>query len=98
MQHKGWTGDGKSLGGALAVVWGLTELCFSAPTDNALTTCCFSYQQRPVPRSLIASAYITSTSCSQPGVVLVTTKGREICADPQAAWVKAHLKHFEKKN
>uniref|UniRef100_A0A8B9VLJ2 Chemokine interleukin-8-like domain-containing protein n=1 Tax=Anas zonorhyncha TaxID=75864 RepID=A0A8B9VLJ2_9AVES len=82
------------------VLWGLNEICFSAPTDGVPTTCCLSYQQRPrpVPRSVIASAYITSTSCSQPGVILVTTKGREICADPQAPWVKAHLKHFEKKN
>uniref|UniRef100_A0A8C3CVL4 Chemokine interleukin-8-like domain-containing protein n=1 Tax=Cairina moschata TaxID=8855 RepID=A0A8C3CVL4_CAIMO len=87
-----------SPGVLLAVVWGLTELCFSAPTDGISTICCFSYQQRPIPRNLITSAYTTSRSCSQPGVILVTKKGREICVDPQAAWVKAHLKHFEKEN
>ncbi|NWR80489.1 CCL4 protein, partial [Centropus unirufus] len=37
-----------------------------AHLDGVPTTCCFSYQQRPVPRSLIASIYITSSSCSQP--------------------------------
>ncbi|KAM9177053.1 C-C motif chemokine 3-like [Mergus octosetaceus] len=78
----------------------LLALCSPAVAhlDGVLTTCCFSYQQLRIPRSLIASAYTTSRSCSQPGVILVTKKGREICADPQAAWVKAHLKHFEKKN
>uniref|UniRef100_A0A8B9TMA3 Chemokine interleukin-8-like domain-containing protein n=1 Tax=Anas platyrhynchos TaxID=8839 RepID=A0A8B9TMA3_ANAPL len=78
----------------------LLALCSPAVAhlDGVPTTCCFSYQQRPVPRSLIASAYITSSNCSQPGVILVTKKGREMCADPQAPWVKAHMKHFEKKN
>ncbi|NXX98328.1 CCL3 protein, partial [Centropus bengalensis] len=66
-----------------------------AHLDGVPTTCCFSYQQRPVPRSLIASIYITSSSCSQPGVILVTKKKKELCADPQAAWVQAHLKHFQ---
>ncbi|NXX83025.1 CCL3 protein, partial [Urocolius indicus] len=60
------------------------------------TTCCFSYQQRPIPRSLIISAYSTSSSCAKPGVILVTKrKKKELCADPQAPWVQAHLKHFE---
>ncbi|XP_035414959.1 C-C motif chemokine 3-like [Cygnus atratus] len=69
-----------------------------ARLDGVPTTCCFTYQHRPVPRGLIASAYTTSSSCSQPGVILVTKRGREICANPQARWVKAHLEHFQKKN
>uniref|UniRef100_A0A8C3CYR6 Chemokine interleukin-8-like domain-containing protein n=1 Tax=Cairina moschata TaxID=8855 RepID=A0A8C3CYR6_CAIMO len=78
----------------------LLALCSPAVAhlDGISTICCFSYQQRPIPRNLITSAYTTSRSCSQPGVILVTKKGREICVDPQAAWVKAHLKHFEKEN
>ncbi|KAM6242533.1 C-C motif chemokine 3-like [Porphyrio hochstetteri] len=66
-----------------------------AHLDGVPTACCFSYQQRPVPRSLIASAYITSSSCTQPGVILVTKKKKELCADPRAPWVQAHLKHFQ---
>lgn len=41
----------------------------SALTDGVPTTCCFSYQQRPVPRGLIASVYVTSSRCAQPGVM-----------------------------
>ncbi|NWH69341.1 CCL3 protein, partial [Piaya cayana] len=58
--------------------------------------CCFSYSQVPLPRRIIATAYITSSSCSLPAVVLVTKKNRLVCADPQAAWVQAHLKDFQK--
>ncbi|XP_051491420.1 C-C motif chemokine 3-like [Apus apus] len=66
-----------------------------AHLDGVPTTCCFSYQQRPVPRGLVASVYMTSSSCSQPGVILVTKKKKELCADPQALWVQALLKHFQ---
>ncbi|KFW94696.1 hypothetical protein N336_06519, partial [Phalacrocorax carbo] len=43
--------------------------CLSALTDGVPTSCCFSYQQRPVPQSLITSVYITSSRCTQPGVM-----------------------------
>ncbi|NXI57298.1 CCL4 protein, partial [Chloroceryle aenea] len=81
---------------ACAVAWGLTAaVCLSALTDGVPTSCCFSYQQRLVPRSLLTSAYTTSSSCANPGVILVTKKKKELCADPQAPWVQAHLKHFQ---
>ncbi|XP_009509878.1 C-C motif chemokine 3 [Phalacrocorax carbo] len=65
-----------------------------AHLDGVPTSCCFSYQQRPVPQSLITSVYITSSRCTQPGVILVTKK-KELCADPRAPWVQAQLKHFQ---
>ncbi|OPJ78697.1 hypothetical protein AV530_003475 [Patagioenas fasciata monilis] len=66
-----------------------------AHLDGVPTTCCFSYHQRPVPWSLIASVYTTSSSCTKPGVILVTKKKRELCADPQVPWVQARLKNFQ---
>ncbi|NXI74005.1 CCL4 protein, partial [Anseranas semipalmata] len=77
----------------------LLALCSPAVAhlDGVPTSCCFSYQRRPVPRGLITSVYTTSSSCSQPAVILVTKKGKELCADPQAPWVQAHLKHFQSK-
>ncbi|KAM6049041.1 C-C motif chemokine 3-like [Chlamydotis macqueenii] len=66
-----------------------------AHLDGVPTACCFSYHQRIVPRSLISSAYITSSSCTQPGAILITKKkNKELCVDPQLPWVQAHLKHF----
>ncbi|NXK54196.1 CCL4 protein, partial [Chauna torquata] len=82
--------------GASAAAGVSPGLCFSATTDGVPTACCFSYQRRPVPRGLVASVYITSSSCTQPGAILVTKKGKELCADPQASWVQAHLKHFQR--
>ncbi|XP_065550878.1 uncharacterized protein LOC136022004 isoform X2 [Lathamus discolor] len=63
-----------------------------AHIDAVPTTCCFTYHQRPIPRCLITSAYIISSSCSQPGVIMVTKK--ELCTDPRAAWVQAQVQHF----
>ncbi|XP_009641524.1 C-C motif chemokine 4-like [Egretta garzetta] len=68
-----------------------------APTQKkatAPTFCCFSYMVRMIPRRSIASAYMTSNICPQPAVILVTRKGREVCADPQMPWVQAYLKHI----
>uniref|UniRef100_A0A8C3JSZ2 Chemokine interleukin-8-like domain-containing protein n=1 Tax=Calidris pygmaea TaxID=425635 RepID=A0A8C3JSZ2_9CHAR len=62
---------------------------------TSLTHCCFTFVKIPIPRGIIASAYTTSSVCSLPAVVLVTKKGRKLCTNPQASWVKKHLKHLE---
>ncbi|NXW45301.1 CCL5 protein, partial [Nyctiprogne leucopyga] len=64
-------------------------------SDNIPINCCFSYERRPIPRRLITSAYTTSSLCSQPAVILVTRKGRQLCVEPQAPWVQEYLKHFQ---
>ncbi|NWH43083.1 CCL4 protein, partial [Fregata magnificens] len=68
---------------------------FSQKPNAVRTFCCFSYAQRPIRRRFITSAYMTSSICSQPAVVMVTRNGREVCTDPQAHWVQAYLKHFQ---
>ncbi|NXG10576.1 CCL4 protein, partial [Sakesphorus luctuosus] len=66
-----------------------------AHLDSVPTSCCFTYQTRPIPRNLITSIYFTSSSCSQPGVIVVTKKGKQLCADPRQPWVQERLKHFQ---
>ncbi|KAF1510356.1 C-C motif chemokine 4, partial [Eudyptula minor novaehollandiae] len=75
----------------------LMAICSPAEAlvDNVPMACCFSYTHRRIPRSFITSAYKTSSKCTQPAVILVTRKGREICTDPQEPWVQAYLKHFQ---
>uniref|UniRef100_A0A8C2YAB3 C-C motif chemokine 3-like n=1 Tax=Coturnix japonica TaxID=93934 RepID=A0A8C2YAB3_COTJA len=78
----------------------LLALCSSAvaqlgESDSFPTTCCFSYAPRPIPRNLIASVYITSSKCRLPGVILVTKKGREVCANPEEPWVQKCLELFQ---
>ncbi|NXX14342.1 CCL4 protein, partial [Podargus strigoides] len=58
-------------------------------------TCCVKSMRIRIPRRLITSAYMTSSSCILPAVILVTKNGMKICADPKAPWVEAYLKHFE---
>ncbi|XP_049648376.1 C-C motif chemokine 3-like [Accipiter gentilis] len=60
-----------------------------AHLGGVFPSCCYSYQQRRIPPSLITSASMTSSTCSQPGVILVTKKGKMLCADPQVKWVQA---------
>uniref|UniRef100_A0A669PDT8 Chemokine interleukin-8-like domain-containing protein n=1 Tax=Phasianus colchicus TaxID=9054 RepID=A0A669PDT8_PHACC len=64
----------------------------SSPIGNDIPlSCCYSYVSHPIPYSLIASVYATSSTCSQPAVIVVTKKKREICADPKQLWVQALL-------
>ncbi|NXS35300.1 CCL5 protein, partial [Pomatostomus ruficeps] len=63
--------------------------------DGVPSTCCFSYQRQPIPRRRVSSVFITSSSCTHPGVIVVTTKERKVCADPASPWVQELLKHFQ---
>ncbi|XP_042735831.1 C-C motif chemokine 3-like [Lagopus leucura] len=75
----------------------LLALCSSAVAhlDGLPTTCCFSYVPRPIPRNVIASAFPTSSKCRLPAVILVTKKGKEVCANPEESWVQKRLELFQ---
>ncbi|XP_009469465.1 PREDICTED: C-C motif chemokine 3-like 1 [Nipponia nippon] len=91
-------GDGESPGSprqSLYCTVGSHWGCLSAPTGTRAITCCFAYMHRPIRRSNIITAYQTSSKCIQPAVILVTNRGNEICADPEAHWVQKYLKHFQ---
>ncbi|NWH39482.1 CCL5 protein, partial [Chloropsis hardwickii] len=84
-------------GQRLCSSWGLTRaLCVSPVlTDGVPNICCIRYQERPIPRHLVRSAFVTSSSCAKPAVMVVTKKDRLLCGDPEAKWVKELLKHFQ---
>ncbi|XP_009478298.1 C-C motif chemokine 3-like [Pelecanus crispus] len=75
---------------------GDSSVAASPQKPDTPIACCFSYIGHRLPHYLITSAYMTSSQCSQPAVILVTKTGREICTDPEARWVQEHLKHFQK--
>ncbi|XP_061848202.1 C-C motif chemokine 4-like [Colius striatus] len=75
----------------LVAIFSLTE----AHLGTGPAACCLQYVPFPIRRNLITSVYKTSKSCSLPGIILVTKKGMQLCADPQASWVQAHMKHFQ---
>ncbi|XP_021094092.1 C-C motif chemokine 3-like [Heterocephalus glaber] len=59
------------------------------------TACCFSYAAKKIPRPYLADYHETSSQCSQPGVIFVTKKGRQVCADPSEAWVQEYINDLE---
>ncbi|NXV00293.1 CCL4 protein, partial [Cettia cetti] len=89
------------LAAALAVLL-LVAICSLARADAGLSknetkpiSCCYTSISSPIPRSMIHSAYRTSSSCPAQAVVLVTKKGKKVCADPKARWVQKYLKRLE---
>ncbi|NXW83246.1 CCL4 protein, partial [Alopecoenas beccarii] len=68
----------------------------SAPLgSDPPTSCCFSYASRQLPRNFVVEYYETSSQCSQSGVVFVTKKGRQVCANPDHDWVREYMNDLE---
>ena len=83
---------------ALAVLLCTMTLCnqvFSAPYGaDTPTACCFSYS-RKIPRQFIVDYFETSSLCSQPGVIFLTKRNRQICADSKETWVQEYITDLE---
>ncbi|XP_031207795.1 C-C motif chemokine 3 [Mastomys coucha] len=82
----------------LAVLLCTMALCsqvFSAPYGaDTPTACCFSYG-RQISRKFIIDYFETSSLCSQPGVIFLTKRNRQICADPKETWVQEYINDLE---
>ncbi|NXG60668.1 CCL4 protein, partial [Hemiprocne comata] len=82
---------------ALAVL--IATFCCQTSTapigSDPPTSCCFSYTSRQLPRSFVVEYYETNSQCSQPAVVFVTKKGREVCANPEQSWVQEYVSDLE---
>ncbi|XP_037018084.2 C-C motif chemokine 3-like [Artibeus jamaicensis] len=89
----------KVSGAALAVLLCAAALCgqvSSAPFgSDTPTACCFSYTSRQVPRKFIADYFETSSQCSKAGVIFLTKRSRQVCADPREAWVQEYITDLE---
>ncbi|NXI94012.1 CCL5 protein, partial [Psophia crepitans] len=66
-----------------------------APTGADTTVCCFSYIARKLPQNHVKDYFYTSGKCSQPAVVFITRKDREVCANPDDRWVKDYVNALE---
>ncbi|XP_062448224.1 C-C motif chemokine 5-like isoform X1 [Rhea pennata] len=67
----------------------------SGPIGADTTVCCFSYALRKLPQSHVKDYFYTSSKCSQPAVVFITRKNRQVCANPDARWVKEYVNYLE---
>ncbi|XP_029469897.1 C-C motif chemokine 4-like [Rhinatrema bivittatum] len=64
----------------------------SAPVGTHIpTSCCFSYTSKRIPRGNILAYFYTNSMCPQPGVIFITKKGREVCANPGEIWVQGSV-------
>ncbi|XP_004449496.1 C-C motif chemokine 3-like isoform X1 [Dasypus novemcinctus] len=48
-----------------------------------------------IPRKFVDDYYETSSQCSKPGVIFQTKRGRQICANPDEAWVQKYITDLE---
>ncbi|KAM5308942.1 C-C motif chemokine 3-like [Glossophaga mutica] len=89
----------KVSGAVLAVLLCTAALCsqvFSAPFGaDTPTACCFSFASKPIPRKFIDKYFETSSQCSNPGVIFLTKRGREVCAHPNEAWVQEYITNLQ---
>ncbi|XP_044849296.1 C-C motif chemokine 4-like [Mauremys mutica] len=81
---------------ALLLIAAFCSPASSAPIgSDPPTACCFSYTARQIPRNFVKDYYSTSSMCSQPGIVFITKKGRELCANPSDSWVQEYVTDLE---
>uniref|UniRef100_A0A8C3L847 Chemokine interleukin-8-like domain-containing protein n=1 Tax=Chrysolophus pictus TaxID=9089 RepID=A0A8C3L847_CHRPC len=82
---------------ALAVL--LIAICYqtsAAPVgSDPPTSCCFTYVSRQMPFNFVADYYETNSQCPLAGVVFITKKGREVCANPENDWVQDYMNRLE---
>ncbi|XP_051853564.1 C-C motif chemokine 4-like [Antechinus flavipes] len=77
---------------SILIVMIFSSLASSIPMgSNTPTACCFSHVRQQIPRKFVIDYYKTSSLCSQPAVVFLTKKGREMCADPSDSWVQKYI-------
>lgn len=61
------------------------------------TICCPGYIRYALPQHVVKDYFWASHSCRRPGVVLLTIRNREICANPRLPWVKNMLQNLNQR-
>ncbi|XP_049628716.1 C-C motif chemokine 4-like [Suncus etruscus] len=69
---------------------------YSAPIgSDPPTACCFSYFSGKLKREFVVDYYETSSLCSEPAVVFITKKNKQICTNPTESWVQEYVDFLE---
>ncbi|XP_075850489.1 C-C motif chemokine 15-like [Microcebus murinus] len=66
---------------------------FHRPAD-----CCLSYTSRSIRCVFMRDYFVTSSSCSQPGVIFYTKKGQRVCANPRDSQVQDCMTNLKLKS
>uniref|UniRef100_A0A3B3R8C6 C-C motif chemokine n=1 Tax=Paramormyrops kingsleyae TaxID=1676925 RepID=A0A3B3R8C6_9TELE len=84
-----------------AAVYILYVACYTfsvlhiSPDGSGLDQCCFTYFPGRLRMDLIVGYVETSMKCPEPGIILYTKKGNEVCVDPRAHWVQGVKKRLD---
>ncbi|XP_001373304.2 C-C motif chemokine 5 [Monodelphis domestica] len=70
-------------------------LASSSPYASDTTPCCFTFSTRPPPLVHIREYFYTSSRCGNLGVVFITRKNRQLCANPEKKWVRSYINSLE---
>ncbi|XP_074518249.1 C-C motif chemokine 36.1 [Halichoeres trimaculatus] len=82
----------------LLCMLGAALFCFAfCHNGDGPENCCFQFYPRRVKKDLISSYYSTDSRCAKSGVILVTQKSRNICADPNLSWVIGIMKMVDER-
>ncbi|XP_072494217.1 uncharacterized protein [Notamacropus eugenii] len=66
-------------------------------THYVPNACCHSYTRRRIQYSLLVDFYETSSLCLKPGIIFLTNKGHQICANPKSEWVQEYIFRLKEK-
>uniref|UniRef100_A0A2K6R8E1 C-C motif chemokine n=1 Tax=Rhinopithecus roxellana TaxID=61622 RepID=A0A2K6R8E1_RHIRO len=80
----------KGLAAALLVLC-TVALCSCAQVGTNKEFCCLVYTSRQIPQKFIVDYSETSPQCTKPGVILLTKRRWQICADPNKKWVQKYI-------
>nr|XP_023662852.1 C-C motif chemokine 3-like isoform X1 [Paramormyrops kingsleyae] len=68
-----------------------------AQDANGPEECCFKYFRGKLRIDLLTGYEETRRDCSRPGIILYTTNGKELCADPSSHWVQQVKKELDQR-
>ncbi|XP_044532150.1 C-C motif chemokine 3-like 1 [Gracilinanus agilis] len=92
----------KVSGAVLYLVLIIAALCCQVHASpdglDTPTTCCFEFTSRKIPPKFVVSYEITSSRCAKEGVIFVTRRNLQICANPNEQWVQNIKNDLDKKN
>ncbi|KAM9000638.1 C-C motif chemokine 3 [Sarcophilus harrisii] len=82
----------KVSGAVLSLVVIAAALCCqvrASPFGSGIPTiCCLQFHNKRISPKLVVTYHITSSQCTQKGVVFITKRGFKVCANPKDQWVQ----------
>ncbi|XP_057357157.1 C-C motif chemokine 13 [Manis pentadactyla] len=75
-----------------------TQMLAQPDALSALSTCCFTFNNKRIPLQKLKSYRITSSQCPQEAVILRTKLGKDICVSPKEMWVQNYMKHLDQQS